>query len=259
MSETQPREDIAGELGMRPEPKDTDSSKDKSTAPWSVQSVLSTIPNPPAASPSPTSPLPFLHVIERLKTTPREGWRRFGLSSAESIADHMYRMSIITMLAPRSLASKLNLPHCTKMALVHDMAESLVGDITPVDGVTKEEKGRRERETMMFLGRGLLGGYDGGQQGEELHRIWEEYEKGETMEARFVKDVDKLELLLQMMEYERSREGRVDLGEFVRVAQHIQMEEMRTWCTELLAERDMFWRAVGRQDGDDGRDGDRRG
>ena len=30
------------------------------------------------------------------------------------------------------------------MALIHDLAESIVGDITPQDGVTKEEKCRRE-------------------------------------------------------------------------------------------------------------------
>ena len=30
------------------------------------------------------------------------------------------------------------------MALVHDLAESMVGDITPHDGVTKEDKYHRE-------------------------------------------------------------------------------------------------------------------
>ncbi|KAL9125282.1 MAG: hypothetical protein Q9217_005495 [Psora testacea] len=150
------------------------------------------------------------------------------------------------MLAPRSLSSKLDVPHCTKMALVHDMGESLVGDITPIDGVTKEEKGRRERETMQFLGKGLLGNYDGGMQGEELQRIWEEYENGETMEARFVKDVDKLELLLQMMEYERRGEGRLDLSEFVWVAEGVRMDEAKTWCDELLAEREAFWKGIGK-------------
>jgi len=46
----------------------------------------------------------------------------------------MYRMSIISMLCPDP---SVNRDHCVKMAIVHDMAESLVGDITPVDGVDK--------------------------------------------------------------------------------------------------------------------------
>lgn len=99
-----------------------------------------------------SSPLAFLHVLEKLKTTPREGWRRRGVEhggrlseiiyihiividlAIESIADHMYRMSIISMLCPDPSVDR---DRCVKMALVHDMAESLVGDITPIDGVDK--------------------------------------------------------------------------------------------------------------------------
>lgn len=43
-------------------------------------------------------------------------------------------MSIISMLCPDPAVKR---DHCVKMAIVHDMAESLVGDITPVDGVDK--------------------------------------------------------------------------------------------------------------------------
>ncbi|CCJ28258.1 unnamed protein product, partial [Pneumocystis jirovecii] len=46
----------------------------------------------------PTSILPFLHIIENLKATPRTGWLNFNIENPESIASHMYRMSIISML-----------------------------------------------------------------------------------------------------------------------------------------------------------------
>lgn len=159
----------------------------------------------------------------------------------------MYRMSIITMLCPPSLASKLDIPRCTKMALVHDMGESLVGDITPVDGVSKPEKSRRERETMHFLGHGLLKNYNDGVAGKGLKEIWEEYEAGETLEAVFVHDVDKLELVLQMIEYERRGEGQLDLGEFAWVSKRIQLEEMRAWCQELINERGKMWETFGKK------------
>jgi len=74
----------------------------------------------------------------------------------------MYRMSLICMFAPPSLSSKLNIPHCSKMALVHDMAEALVGDITPVDGIPKSEKNRRESTTMDYFTKSLLGKVNGG-------------------------------------------------------------------------------------------------
>ncbi|KAK5167045.1 uncharacterized protein LTR77_007774 [Saxophila tyrrhenica] len=191
------------------------------------------------------SPLPFFHLLERLKTTKREGWRRFGIDHGESIADHMYRMSIITLLCPASLSSTLDIPRCTKMALIHDMAESLVGDITPVDGVTKGEKSRRESETMEYICQGLLGGVGGGEAGRGMREVWREYEDGETRESMFVHDVDKIELLLQMLEYERSHHGRIELGEFSHVAKRIAMPEVQAWAAELLAEREGFWATLG--------------
>jgi len=158
----------------------------------------------------------------------------------------MYRMSILTMLAPPSLSARLNIPHCTKMALIHDMAESLVGDITPMDDVSKEEKSRREADTMDYLSEGLLGRVAGGVQGQGIQAIWEEYEEGKTPESVFVHDVDKMELLLQMMEYERSGKGALDLGEFVRVAEKVKLPEMKGWCREVLAERKSFWKGLGK-------------
>jgi putative hydrolases of HD superfamily len=206
--------------------------------------VLSTVKHPPQTNS--TSPVQFFHLLERLKTTKREGWRRFGIDRGESIADHMYRMSILTMLAPPSLSSRLNVPHCTKMALLHDMAESLVGDITPVDGVLKTEKNRRETETMDYLCKGLLGNVNGGLSGEDIKRVWQEYEDSETLEAKFVHDVDKMELLLQMVEYERTYEGRIDLGELTRVVKRIVLPELKAWSSEILRERQEFWKTVGK-------------
>ncbi|KAJ5051934.1 uncharacterized protein L3040_001697 [Drepanopeziza brunnea f. sp. 'multigermtubi'] len=226
-------------------------------ATWSVEAVVASIPGgaPPTHS---TSPIPFFHILERLKTTKREGWRRFGISHlfssnhklttnsnlpsrGESISDHMYRMSIMTMLAPASLTAKLNIPHCTKMALVHDIAEALVGDITPVDGVAKPEKSRRESTTMDYFTKSLLGRVNGGIPGEEMRAIWQEYEDSLTPESQFVHDVDKIELLLQMMEYERVHEHKLDLGEFAWVATKVVMPEVREWSDELLKERELFW------------------
>ncbi len=132
------------------------------------------------------------------------------------------------------------------MALVHDMAEALVGDITPVDGVDKAEKNRRETETMDFLTSDLLGKRTGlMKEGRGLRDIWQEYEDGKTLEAKFVKDVDKIELVLQMMEYERKGGGKLDLGEFVWVAEKIQLDEVKSWCREILQEREDFWKENG--------------
>lgn len=153
----------------------------------------------------------------------------------------MYRMSLISMFAPAALAPKLDLPRCTKMCLIHDMAELLVGDITPVDGVPKLEKSRREAETMDFLTKNLLRNVVGGTTGEEIRAIWQEYEDSKTLESHFVHDVDKVELLLQMIEYEKRGQGQLDLSEFTWVATKITLPEMKAWGQDILKEREEFW------------------
>ncbi|KAF4302995.1 hypothetical protein GTA08_BOTSDO08667 [Botryosphaeria dothidea] len=221
------------------------SENDVPTTKWSPESVLAELPS--SFVPDTDSPLPFFHLLERLKTTKREGWRRFGITHGESISDHMYRMSILTMLAPPSLSSRVNIPHCTKMALIHDMAESLVGDITPVDPISKEEKSRRESETMDYLCNRLLGKFGGGLTGSEIRKVWQEYEDNQTLEAKYVHDIDKMELLLQMMEYERSQEGKLDVGEFTWVATKIVLPEIKEWADQVFEERRQFWKKVGKE------------
>ncbi|KAL4985421.1 hypothetical protein BDW68DRAFT_145538 [Aspergillus falconensis] len=212
---------------------------------WTPQSVLSTLPHPPEENS--TSPVPFFHLLERLKTTKREGWRRFDINDGESISDHMYRMSMMTMLAPPSLAARLDLPRCMKMALVHDMAESLVGDITPNDPIKKDEKARREAAVMEYIVKSLLRNVPNGDSaGGGILAVFNEYEANETLEAQFVHDVDKMELLLQMIEYERSHE--IDLNEFLGVAKRIQLPEIKEWAATVLEERTALWKSRQQQE-----------
>ena len=179
-------------------------------------------------------------------------------SRGESIADHMYRMAMISMIAPPALKDRLDLNKCIKMCLIHDMAESLVGDITPVDGVAKPEKNRREATTMDYLTTNLLGNVSGGagaDNGKEIRAIWQEYEDSKTLDSLFVHDIDKLELLLQMVEYEKRGEGKLDLGEFAYVAKKMALEEMRAWADEVLKEKDAFWGSRPHVHGEDGVEG----
>jgi putative hydrolases of HD superfamily len=150
-------------------------------------------------------------------------------------------MAMITFAAPPTIKSKLDMAKCMKMCLIHDMAESLVGDITPVDGVVKSEKSRREATTMDYITERLLGNVDGGEAGKEIRAIWQEYEDSETLDSTFVHDVDKTELLLQMVEYEKRADKKLDLGEFAYVATKIKLPEVKSWADEIIREREAFW------------------
>jgi putative hydrolase of HD superfamily len=193
------------------------------------------------------SPVPFFHLLERLKTTKRAGWCRFGIEDGESISDHMYRMSILTMMAPKSVRDKLDIVRCTHMALIHDMAEALVGDITPVDNVPKDDKSRREAETMDYICQNLLGRYNGGLNGQEIRELWQEYEDSLTPESLFVHDIDKVELISQMVEYERVKNCSKDLGEFTWVTKKIISPVVKEWTDQLLRERLQMWQNSGKE------------
>ncbi|CEL99190.1 unnamed protein product [Vitrella brassicaformis CCMP3155] len=146
----------------------------------------------------------FLQICGKLKRVKRTGWVRAGVEQPESVAEHMYRMAMACFLLPTATADRNK---CVKMALVHDLAEWSVGDITPFCGVPKEEKSRREKAAMAEV-RDLVGG-DAGQ---EIFDLWLEYEMGTSEEARFVRDIDKFEMVLQAFEYET--EQKLELPSF---------------------------------------------
>ncbi|KAG7461011.1 hypothetical protein MATL_G00204980 [Megalops atlanticus] len=150
--------------------------------------------------------LQFMKLIGQLKRVPRTGWVYRNVKQPESVSDHMYRMS---MMALTITDSNINKDRCVKLALVHDMAECIVGDIAPADNISKAEKHRREEEAMKRL-TGLL------QEGlrKEIYDLWEEYEHQSSAEARLVKELDQVEMILQAHEYEELEQTPGRLQEF---------------------------------------------
>ncbi|XP_077077025.1 5'-deoxynucleotidase HDDC2 [Siphateles boraxobius] len=138
--------------------------------------------------------LQFMKLVGQLKRVPRTGWVYRNIKQPESVSDHMYRMS---MMALTIQDINVNKERCMKLALVHDLAECIVGDIAPADNISKTEKHRRENEAMVHI-TGLL---DDGLR-KEIYNLWEEYEAQSSPEAKLVKEFDQLEMIIQAHEYE---------------------------------------------------------
>lgn len=85
----------------------------------------------------------LLEVIDNLKHLVRTGWQHYNVPCPETVSGHMYRMAILAMTLSEEDPS-INALHCVKMALVHDIGEAIVGDITPRCGVSDEEKFKLE-------------------------------------------------------------------------------------------------------------------
>ncbi|ESN90697.1 hypothetical protein HELRODRAFT_70944 [Helobdella robusta] len=138
----------------------------------------------------------FFVLLGKLKTTRRTGWVRSGVNDPESIADHMYRMGMLSMIIDPS--SGLDKDKCVKLSLVHDLAESIVGDITPNCGVSIGNKYLMEKSAMAHIKTLLPPKIS-----DEIMDLWQEYEDQKTAEAKFVKDLDKFDMIFQAFEYEK--------------------------------------------------------
>ena len=188
----------------------------------------------------PNNLLAFLNVVQQLKVQKRTGWLDYSMTECESIADHMYRMSIISMLISNP---KVNRDRCVRIALVHDMAEALVGDITPVNPIGKDEKHRREEATMRYICDEIVRPISASGAAEMLADFLE-YESIGSLEARYVKDIDKYELLVQCFEYEKAHEGKLNFQEFFIAREWIETEEVSQWADDLIALRKEYFDSI---------------
>lgn len=186
--------------------------------------------------------LTFLQIVSLLKTQRRTGWVDHDIFDCESIADHMYRMGVTAMMIKDKTVDTSRM---VKIAIVHDIAESLVGDITPFDVVKKDEKHRRELATIEYLS-DLVKKYDQ-ERGEEILECWLDYEEIRTREARYVKDIDKFEMLLQCFEYEKKFKGEKRLDQFWSARPAVKTEEVTGWVNDLWDERVEFFKNCDKQ------------
>lgn len=190
--------------------------------------------------PQPNYVVSFLNVVQLLKTQRRTGWVDHGIEPCESISDHMYRMGITAMLIKNP---DIDRNKCVRIALVHDIAESLVGDITPFDPVSKEEKHRREWESIQYLCNELVKPYNPAT-AQEIMDDWLAYENISSPEARYVKDIDKFEMLVQCFEYEKKYNGEKDLTQFWSAIKSIKTEEVKGWVEDLFRRREEFFNSL---------------
>ena len=138
----------------------------------------------------------FFYQIANLKTTQRSGWQsKLNLSNSESVAEHTYMMSVMAMIL--SDIKNLNTEKIIKMSLLHDWAESKIGDFMP-DEVTNEEKSMLEDKAMADILSILPNKIQN-----DYQNIWNDYSSNISLESKFVHQLDKLEMMLQAKIYEK--------------------------------------------------------
>jgi putative hydrolase of HD superfamily len=149
------------------------------------------------------SDMDILAAAGKLKRIKRQGWLDAGIprQQVESVADHSFRVAFMAaFLAP---SDSLDVLKMVKMALIHDLAESVIGDLTPRSGVSKKKKALMEEEAVNRIGGG------------ELLSLWREYDAGQTPESRLVREMDILERVMQARDYGQRHPDK-DIAHFLR-------------------------------------------
>ncbi|MEA3288283.1 MAG: HD domain-containing protein [Candidatus Marinimicrobia bacterium] len=147
-----------------------------------------------------------LEHVYQLKSIPRSGWLQAGIPVAgvESIAGHSYGMSMLVLYLRSELQTRgVDIERVMHMAVIHDMAEAIVGDITPQDQIAVSEKFAAESAAFDEI-------IDSVREGEYFRELWDEFESGQTPEAQVVKRLDKLDMLIQAYYYEKKYEVNLD-------------------------------------------------
>lgn len=135
--------------------------------------------------------------LMKLKILKRQGWINWNIQKddSESIADHIYGSQILAWCIYEVAKPQIDIYRVIAMLSLHETEEVEIGDITPFDHVTKEEKKKRGKEAVDNILKDL------GQMG-IMKQLIEEFEAEETEEAKFAKMCDKLECDLQARAYE---------------------------------------------------------
>jgi len=173
--------------------------------------------------------LDFLKDASNLKNIPRQGWiDKLSITHPESVADHSYSMSIMAMII--SDLENYDSEKILKMVLLHDLAESKIGDFTPGQ-ISKDEKEKIENQAFREIIEKLPNLIK-----LEYAEIWKEYQNQISVESQFVHQIDRLEMALQAKIYEKSGSSKENIATFLQTAKsditHPKLKELFTKIME---------------------------
>jgi putative hydrolase of HD superfamily len=133
----------------------------------------------------------FIHEIDKVKYIQRKT-RLFNSTRNENDAEHSWHLALMAMVLAGHANQNIDLLKVIKMLLIHDVVEIDAGDVFLYDTTTSHTNTEAELKAAKRIF-GLLPP----QQATELITIWEEFEAGETAEAKFARAMDRFEPLLQ--------------------------------------------------------------
>jgi len=180
--------------------------------------------------------LDFLHLMEKLKKIRRHSWLSDGRH--ESVAEHTWRVSLMLMLTEPYLGLDFDSNKTLRMIIIHDIIETIAGDIPAFDSFDKEVKKKKIADEMNAMRQ--IKEMLNNPTGEEIYSLWHEFEAKESTEAKVANALDKLEAQIQHNEADLETwlpiekdmlfmlDKHVDFNNFLSIFKDIIVEEGKT-------------------------------
>ena len=132
--------------------------------------------------------LNFYVLATSLKDKIRSGWLTWHVSKErlESVAEHIYGVSILAIAIDSEEDLGIHIDRVVKMLVLHELEEVIIGDITPFDKVSEEEKYNKGMEAVNTILEGLI-------KKDEYVSLLKEFNDRKTNDAIFAYSCDKLE------------------------------------------------------------------
>ena len=137
--------------------------------------------------------LTFLHRSKALESVER--YNSSLRAHKNTVAEHSWRLGLMALVIGTECKARVDINRAVTLALLHDLAEAKTGDIDAVDQTTEvlTKKATQEESAMREMTDDLPFG-------DWIYSLWREYEDQETVEAKFVKALDRIEGFLHIAE-----------------------------------------------------------
>ena len=127
--------------------------------------------------------LPFIQEIDKLKSIQRQTLIYTG-ERKENSAEHSWHLAMAVMVCATQSSQNLDLFKALKMALLHDLVEIDAGDVI----IYGDQSGKSTAENLALK---RIMGLLPDNVSNDFIQVWQEFELGQSEEAKFVQALDR--------------------------------------------------------------------
>jgi putative hydrolases of HD superfamily len=189
----------------------------------------------------------FLFEMGHLKRVPRAGWLLLGVPQPETIAEHSFRAGIIGMAL--AAIEGADVGRTAALCLLHDAHETRIGDVPSVGRAYVTTAAPEAISAHQTSGMPDTAA-------KTFQELTAEFEAGQTVEAQVARDADKLETLLQAVEYQaqghdtaawqETSVAALRTNSAKQLAQAITSTDPQWWSAFAASYRELRASAIGR-------------